>query len=153
MGVTGEVGPRARESGGVGPATAPAVAGQSLKKIKLSSLVDITAEAELMLLDPITLRKVFSDYETTMGEAPHEDVEPTSEQLSAVHQLVKADMAPYVDFSLFGPHGKRLLKKLTYITQNFDPSTNSWQRHELPGPPDYDAWIRSWQVYECCCFS
>jgi hypothetical protein len=51
---------------------------------------------------------------------------------------------------LIGPHGRRLLKKLTYVTQNFDPSTNSWHRHELPGPPDYDAWIRSWQVYECC---
>ncbi len=93
---------------------------------------------------------MFSDFESIMGEAPHEDVEPTSEQLSAVHQLVKADMAPYVDFSLFGPHGKRLLKKLTYITRNVDPSTNSWQRQEVPGPPDYDAWIRSWQVYECC---
>ena len=150
LGLTSEILPIAPAIGVVGPATAPAGAGPSLKKIKLSSLVDITAEADLILLDPITLRTLFSDYETAMGEAPHEDVEPTSEQLSAVHQLVKADAAPYVDFSLFGPHGRRLLKKLTYVTQNFDPSTNSWQRLELPGPPDYDAWIRSWQVCECC---
>jgi hypothetical protein len=150
LGLTSEILPIAPAIGVDGPAIAPAGAGHSLKKIKLSSLVDVTAEAELILLDPITLRTMFGDYETMMGEAPHEDVEPTSEQLSAVHQLVKADLAPYVDFSLFGPHGKRLLKKLTYVTQNFDPGSNSWHRHELPGPPDFDSWIRSWQVYECC---
>jgi hypothetical protein len=84
LGLTSEILPIAPAIGVDSPAIAPAGAGQSLKKIKLSSLVDVTAEAELILLDPITLRTMFGDYETMMGEAPHEDVEPTSEQLSAV---------------------------------------------------------------------
>jgi hypothetical protein len=31
---------------------------------------------------------MFDDYETSRGEPPDEDVEPTAEKLGAIHQLI-----------------------------------------------------------------
>ena len=130
----------AAPSGSTGPAT---------KKIKLSQLVDATAETELVDLDPITLRNMFDHYVQARGEPPSVDVEPTAEQLSAIHQLVGGGAAPYVDFSLFGPHGRRLLKRLSFFQQTFSPITGGWTRQELPGPPSFEAWLKCWRVLEC----
>jgi hypothetical protein len=63
--------------------------------------------------------------------------------------LVDSGAPPYVDFSLFGPHGRRLLKKLTYIESCFNPSTGDWTKRELPGPADVAGWARSFAVLEC----
>ena len=130
--------------GGSGSAAA-AVA----RKVKLSSLVDATAEAELVPLDSRVLRDMFAAYESTRGEPPAVDVEPSPDQLAAVHQLIESGAAPYVDFSLFGPHGRRLSRKLTFVEHSYLPSSGTWKRLELAGPPDYEAWLRSWSVLEC----
>ena len=99
------------------------------KKVKLSSLVDTIADAELVPLLPADVRAMFDSYTRSQGGPPSVDVEPTAEQLGAVKQL-----PPYVDFSLFGPHGRRLLKRLTFTQFAFHPDQGSWSRHELPGP-------------------
>ena len=71
------------------------------------------------------------------------DHEPTYEQLSAVAQLALADAVPYVDFSLFGPHGVRMLKKLMFTAQAFCPQTGNLQMVQLPGPPDLATWLQA----------
>ena len=43
------------------------------------------------------------------GAEPSEGIEPTLEQVSAIHQVIPADLVPFADFSLFGPLSKRLL--------------------------------------------
>ena len=129
---------------------ASAPAGQpALKKTKLSSLVDGTADAEVLLLDPTKVRDMFNDYEQMRGEPPHQDVEPSFEQLSAVAQLIGADAVPYVDFAIFGPHGKRAMKKISHMAYTFLPASGEWKRVEMPGPPCYDTWYKSWLVFEC----
>ncbi|MFM7981646.1 MAG: hypothetical protein ACKPKO_20245, partial [Candidatus Fonsibacter sp.] len=65
----------------------------------------------------------YSNYALTRRDLPHQDIEPTDEQLSAIHQLVTAGDAPYVDFSIFGRHGRRMLKRLTFASRTLDPST------------------------------
>ena len=117
------------------------------KRPKLSSLVDATAEAELQKLPATFIQSCYSNYALTRGDLPHQDIEPTDEQLSAIHQLVTAGDAPYVDFSIFGPHGRRMLKRLTFASRTLDPSTGEWRRQELPGPPDFPTWWRSWRVF------
>ena len=143
-------------SGLLNPDVAPAAAASPdanapppSKKVKLSSLVDPSAEAELVPLSASALTAMFAKYEENRGGPPGVDVEPTLEQLSAVKQLVDAGAPPYVDFSLFGPYGKRFLKKLTYIETLFQVSSGTWVRRELPGPSSYEAWERSWAVFEC----
>ena len=70
------------------------------KRVKLSSLVDSTAGAELVTLEGSEIRQMFSDYKRARGDYPHKDMEPSGEQLSAVAQLLKTGQAPYVDFAL-----------------------------------------------------
>eukprot|EP00969_Alexandrium_andersonii_P058291 2567418-Alexandrium_andersonii.AAC.1 len=62
------------------------------------------------MLDSLEIQALFEDYKATRGDYPHRDIEPTPDQLSAVKQLIASGAPPYVDFSLFGPHGHRLLK-------------------------------------------
>ena len=77
---------------------------------------------------------MYSEYVKTRGAEPSEDIEPTTEQLSAVKQVLDADLSPYVDFALFGPYGKRFLQKLTLVNWSYLPN-GTWLRRELPGPP------------------
>ena len=66
------------------------------KRVRLSSLVDPSAEAELVNLDSSVVRSLFSSYKDKRGAFPHKDHEPTEEQISAVAQLLSAGQAPYV---------------------------------------------------------
>eukprot|EP00969_Alexandrium_andersonii_P140022 6194427-Alexandrium_andersonii.AAC.1 len=61
-------------------------------------------------------------------------MEPTPDQLSAVKQLIACGALPYVDFSLFGPHGHWLLKKLMLTAFSYSVQTGEFHRQELPGP-------------------
>ena len=118
------------------------------KRVKLSSLVDPSAEAELVNLDSSVVRSMFSSYKDKRGAYPHKDHEPTEEQLSAVAQLLSAGQAPYVDFALFGPHGKRALKKLSMVAFTYQVESGTWKRVEVPGPPDFATWWRCWLVFK-----
>eukprot|EP00969_Alexandrium_andersonii_P317416 14023334-Alexandrium_andersonii.AAC.1 len=75
------------------------------------------------------------------GHYPSEDIEPTQEQLSAVDQLVRSGSLPYVDFSLFGPRGKRAERKLSHVALSFNMAPGTWIRQEQPGPPNVEAWV------------
>ena len=114
--------------------------------IKLSSIVDQTLDTAIKILPPSAIRSMFTDYKAKRGAFPNEDIEPTSDQISAVFQILAADAAPYADFAIFGPHGKRLLMKLVFINFTLQPD-GSWQKKELPGPPSFELWWQSWRVY------
>jgi hypothetical protein len=116
---------------------------------KMSSLVDPTIDSEILVLTKSHVEMLFSDYRKARGEYPAPDIEPTEEQLSAVNQLINTKCVPYVDFAIFGPFGRRLLKKLTLTCHVFHAPDGSWKRQELPGPPDFDSWWKSWLVLKC----
>jgi hypothetical protein len=46
----------------------------------------------------------------------------------------------YADFSVFGPYGNRLLRKLRLSGQVFDRD-GALRTIELVGPPCYDVWL------------
>ncbi len=88
---------------------------------------------------------MFEKYCLERGEPPAQDVVPTGEQLGAVKQFVDATAPPYVDISLFGPHGRRLRKKLNYTEFSFNPSTGDWTKGgKLQGAPASTARLRLW---------
>jgi hypothetical protein len=124
------------------PPSAPA---STEPKTKLSVILDPSLDSELVRLPHSKVRALFNNYATLRGAEPSEDVEPTVEQVSAFAQLLAADMVPYADFSLFGPHGRRLLQKLSYLSWTFQPD-GTWHRKELPGPPTFEHWWSSFRV-------
>eukprot|EP00969_Alexandrium_andersonii_P236135 10424947-Alexandrium_andersonii.AAC.1 len=113
------------------------------RKIKPSSVVDVTAEAEVVMLDAQEIQELFEDYKATRGDYPHRDMEPTPDQLSAVKQLISGGAPPYVDFASFGPRGHRVLKKLMFTAFSYSVHTPEFHRQELPGPPSVDAWWKA----------
>ena len=88
---------------------------------------------------------MFEDYESTRGGEPHKDVEPTSDQIAAVKQLIGEDVPPYVDFAIFGPYGRRILRKITFVAWAM-ASGGEWVKREIPGPPDFGTWWKSWRL-------
>ena len=125
------------------PPPTSATAGEP--RLKLSSILDPVLDTELVRLLQAEITKLFAGYEQKRGAEPSEEIEPTVEQISAIAQVLKSDLAPYACFSIFGPHGRRLLQKLMYMSWTYLPN-GSWQRRELPGPPSFDFWWASYRV-------
>jgi len=114
-------------------------------RLKLSVLIDSTMDSELVRLPGLQIRAMYTEYARTRGAEPTEDIEPTTEQISAVKQILDADLVPYADFALFGPYGKRFLQKLTLVNWSYLPD-GTWLRRELPGPPTLEYWWSSFRV-------
>ena len=99
---------------GVAGQPAPASAAMAETSIKLSMVLDPSIDTILVRLAPPVIRDLFTAYQVKRGAEPSEEVEPTTEQISALAQVIAADLVPYADFSVLGPHGRRLLRKLQY---------------------------------------
>jgi hypothetical protein len=106
---------------------------------------------KLVPLSDCTACAMYARYRAIFGMDPPGDIEPTTDQIAAIKMLDDRNFIPGVDFSLFGPHGRRAMKKLTYAAQMRDPETQSYKRRDLPGPPDFDTWFRSRKVFKCTC--
>ena len=128
-----------------GPAPQGVVATVGEPRLKLSSVLDPVLDTELVRMAQHLITKLFSDYARKRGAEPSEEIEPTTEQISAMAQVLAADLSPYACFSVFGPHGRRLLQKLTYLCWTYLPS-GQWQRRELPGPPCFSYWWECFRV-------
>jgi hypothetical protein len=92
---------------------------------------------------------LFDAYKSKYGEFPSPEMEPTTDQLAAVQQLLDGGQPPYVDFAVFGPHGRRTLRKLTHSAFQYNALHGSWKRRELDGPSSFHQWWKSWLVFRC----
>ena len=116
------------------------------RKLKLSALVDQTLDAELQPLEQAEIRAMYDEYVRRYGDTPSPEAEPTSDQLAAVKQLLLSNCNPYVDFSVFGPRGHRLLRKMMFATVTLN-AAGEWARRELPGPPTFEEWFNVFRCY------
>jgi hypothetical protein len=58
--------------------------------------------------------------------------------------------APYGDFSILTPFGRRMAKVLKH--RAWLPNRDGTYRTvEVPGPDSYDVWYACWRVFACCC--
>jgi hypothetical protein len=64
-------------------------------------LVNPVNKSNLTKLSDVDIAIMFDRYTILMGAAPAPESEPSSEQLSAVNQLIVGGKAPYVDFSIW----------------------------------------------------
>ena len=98
------------------------------RKLKLSSVVDPTLDAEIIHMEATELEQVYNDYRTKFGALPSQDVDPTNDQLSGLRQLIMSKALPYVDLSIWGPFGLRTLRKQVFTSYIFNASTGNGQR-------------------------
>ena len=94
------------------------------------------------------MTKLLLVYQTRCGGLPRDEIEPTPDQIGALRQVLDSGAPPYVDFSIWGPHMKRGLKKLQQSATLFDPGTSKWVQKSLRGPPSFDIWLKCWNVFK-----
>jgi hypothetical protein len=95
--------------------------------LKLSELMNPMRDNKLIPLTDVTIKLMYARYKLIFGMDPPEDIKPTTDQISAIKMLDDLNFIPGVDFSLFGPHGRRAIKKLTYASRNWDPDTHTYK--------------------------
>ena len=129
------------------PGPGPSTGGSpGARKLKLSSVLDPTLDAEVTPLGQAEVQQLYQDYKTKFGDYPSPEADPSADQLASLRQVVSAGSAPYADFSLFGPHGLRLLRKQTFTSYTLNVATGEWSKKEQPGPASYHAWVEAWKV-------
>ena len=109
------------------------------KKIKLSTTVDQSNDQECEILDEMRLKQAYGAYSTIFKTLPEQGEEPTIEQLSSILTLLNQGSPPYVDFSVFGPHGYRIMRKLKLTGMQMFPG-GEFKNIELSGPPTFYLW-------------
>ena len=73
--------------------------------------------------------------------------EATGEQLAGLLAKAQLDVVLFADFGVLRPFGNRLRRTLKYTAKLWNADSCSYEPKELPGPPDFEEWRRSWRVY------
>ena len=128
-------------SGGLGGTSGTATpTGPPSKKVKISTVLDQTDETEVTLKSRAELVKYFENHREITGSEPMPEVEPTDIQVAAMEEkVVVRDEAPYADFSILTPFGRRMQKTMKMKSFAFQPD-GTWKTAEIPGPPNLQAW-------------
>eukprot|EP00435_Cladocopium_sp_Y103_P037004 s2894_g9.t1 len=119
--------------------------------LKMGSLIDQSDESELLPPAMDDVNRWFQNYIAVMGAAPDETEEPTSSQVAALAKRTLVNkQAPYVDFGIWVPFGRRMAKaqKAKVYTPLGD---GTFLYQDVPGPASFQAWASSWKVFRCAC--
>jgi hypothetical protein len=132
-----------------GPAAPLAVAQivacpSGINRFKLSSVANQASDVELTVLEGAVLKGAYATYKKVFGVHPAPDEELSGEQLTALKVLLSADLAPYVDFAVWGPHSYRLLRKHRLSGVSFTRD-GSLVPIELSGPATFDQWLKNFK--------
>ena len=101
-----------------GPAT-PVKAG---KRVKSAPIIDQLDETEVEPLTRTELDREYACHIEVTGAEPTHEAEPTAEQLAALRdKIVKRGEAPYADFSIFTPYGRRVQRQMRTRSYVFQP--------------------------------
>ena len=135
-----------------GVPTAAVAATPSAKKVKISSVLDQTDDTEVEIKSRAELVGYYENHREITGSDPLPEVEPTDIQVVAMEEkVVVRDEAPYADFSILTPFGRRMQKTMKMKSFAFQPD-GTWKTAEIPGPPNLQAWQACFKVYRAVLF-
>ena len=137
-------GPRAAAAASASPASIHTT-GSPTKRVKMSAAVDQLDESEVDLLDGSEIEQSYRNFREAVGADPLVDADPTVEQITAMHtKVLKRHEAPYADFSVLTPFGRRTQKQAkarTFVLQQ----DGTWKTVETCG----DSWPSNLLSVEC----
>jgi hypothetical protein len=118
--------------------------GPGLKR-KMSAVIDQADEGDLDILPEDRVRNLFIEYSIAIGGEPAEGERCTAEQLCALSTRLSRDTAPYTDFGVWGPFGRRMQKAMRFTAQVFiggELTTKAFR-----GPDSFVLWRACWRVF------
>lgn len=132
--------------------TSTATSSAADRRIKLNAVLSQVDESEAVIMTEQELVAAYLRYSAVYGngERPAKESEPTREQLSALRHLVQQGNPPYCDFSVFGPYGHRMIKKIK-LSGYIIGKDGLLSSVELTGPTTFQMWLQSWQVFSNAC--
>ena len=139
------------ENTAAAPASKPAQASVKESVLKMAALVDQTDESELLPPDNTQIQTWLQRYTLLMGGPPEEEEEPTAAQVAGLRKrVVVLKQAPYTDFGVWVPFGRRALKQQKFRV--YTPlGDGSFLMKEMPGPQNFQQWQACWRVFKTAC--
>ena len=117
----------------------------NLTKFKFSAVLDQGDDNTFVTLPTLRRAELRQRHLEMTGGKPPEGRAPNSEQLAALEARLKTGEAPYADFAVFTPHGRRQAKLHKFEAQVF--VGNQLTTRMLRGPADLSSWKASWAVF------
>ena len=87
-------------------------------KRRVADFLDQGGEGSFSILSKEAITEARQRYVQVTGGPPSLAARPTEEQLSGIYAKI-GKSAPYVDFAVFGPHGRRAAKARKFAAQAF----------------------------------
>ena len=116
-----------------------------------SEVLNQTDAGTFVLIDEATRKEFRARHRHVTGGDPPPGRAPNDEQLSALAHKLARGQAPYADFAVFVPFGKRIAKYHKFTAQVFVGGKLSLEA--LRGPSDFDSWRASWALFRACMIS
>ena len=138
--------PAAGRTTAFNPAPAVAVGGAPAaptSKYKISQVLDQGDDTEFQAPSAVEVAAWNTNYFNQEQTTPIEEEEPTEIQVKALDVRIKLGRTPYVDFGIWGPYGRKLMRSLKF--RNWVPvGDGSFISKELPGPGNYMSYLAIW---------
>ena len=114
-------------------------------KRKIADVLDQVDDSAYPLLPPETVAQMRQSHRLVTGGDPPDSERPSADHLSALQHRISSGSAPFADFAVFGPYGRRQAKLLKFTAQVF--VNGELVTKQLRGPSNYDGWRASWRVF------
>ena len=142
-----DVDPLAEQASAATSSPAAEPSSKTTKKVKASAVIGQLDETEISPLNRSDLDQCYLNHIEVTGAEPGQESEPTPEQIAALKDRVESrSEAPYCDFSIFTPYGRRMQKQMRTKAWVFQPD-GSFRTMDVPGPNTFAAWTACWKVY------
>ena len=125
------------------PKPAPMV--RPVRRGNISAVLDQGDPEQYEHLDVAKQASLADQFYTTTGGPFPRDLEPTPEQLGALLAKLAKDDAPYADFAVFCPYGRRLARHRLFEAQVY--VDGELRTKKFVGPVDFKAWEACWSLF------
>ena len=122
----------------VAPVAPPPTPPTVIAAVKVSDVADVIESTEVTAIDKNAVDIMWARHFRSVHADPGVEGEPTQEQLSGLANQPE-NCSCYVDFALWGPHGKTAQKTQKFVGMLFGPG-GKLMMQEFRGPPDCEHW-------------
>ena len=127
------------------PQAPPATPAVEVQRLKFSGVLDQCDEGTFVTLTDEQRSQFKQNHIKATGARPPPGREPPDEQLAALKAKMDRGHAPYADFAVFLPHGKRAQRHHRFHAQIFVEGRLTTLR--LGGPEDYEQRKACWALF------
>ena len=117
----------------------------NLASIQVGKVLDQKIGDEITYVGDDFIQRAYACYMRVMEVMPSPAANVTTEQLTCMDFMLRSARPPYADFSVWGKHGTRSLRRNSFTGVLMQPD-GSYKTVELLGPASFEAWAESYEV-------